>query len=167
MLTYPTPDFISSLGEAFLAHRFRRLSETFVDDIQAFLQTVGLTAPARAFSTLMLLDDAPGQSVTGIASQIKLSHPLVIHMLSQLESLDLVRFSQDEGDRRKRLVFLTPKGAEEVARLRAAQPAIIAAYKALSDEVGVDLVALSNRLDGALNRQTFESRLYAAKPESR
>ena len=164
MMTYPAPDFISSLGEPFMAHRFRRLSEAFVDDIQASLQTLGLRAPARALSTLMLLDDAPGQSVTRIADCVKLSHPLVIHLLSQLESLDLVRFAHDDSDRRKRLVFLTQAGEAEVARLRAAQPVITEAYHGLSREVGVDLITLVDRLDMALGRQTFEQRLYAVAP---
>lgn len=165
MPTYSAPDFISSLGEAFLAHRFRRLSEAFVDDIQAFLQTAGVKAPARGFSTLMLLDAAPGQSVTQIADSLKLSHPLIIHLLSQLESLDIVRFTADDNDRRRRLVFLTELGRAEARRLRAARPTIEAAYATLSREIGVDLRDLVDRLDMALARQTLEQRLTALAAE--
>ncbi|ESQ92048.1 hypothetical protein ABAC460_03880 [Asticcacaulis sp. AC460] len=152
-------DYISSLGKAFLAHRFKRLSETFVDDIQAFLQAAGLRAPARAFSTLRLLSDTPGLSVTQLADQIKLSHPLVIHLLSQLETLDLVHFDIDYDDRRRRLVYLTEAGQVEVARLKAAEPALCAAYDGLSAEVGADVMAVVERLDAALDKRSMAERL--------
>ncbi|WP_157138953.1 MarR family winged helix-turn-helix transcriptional regulator [Asticcacaulis biprosthecium] len=154
-------DYISSLGKAFLAHRFKRLSESFVDDIQAFLQAGGLRAPARAFSTLRLLRETPGLSVTQVADQIKLSHPLVIHLLSQLETLDLVQFEIDYDDRRRRLVYLTSAGQAEVERLKAAEPAICAAYDGLSREVGADLLDVIERLDAALAERSMAERLKA------
>jgi DNA-binding MarR family transcriptional regulator len=159
MPTDPSPDYISQLGEAFLARRLRRLSDLFVEDIQAFLHASGITCPARSLSTLRLIADAPGLGIVQVARQAQLSHPLVIDLLSQLESLRLVHFVADEKDRRRRLVFLTPDGEAEVARLRDAEPVVRAAYAELSRDIGVDLWQLTDALDAALARRGFLQRL--------
>lgn len=159
MSTHIQPDFISSLGPAFLAHRFKRLSDTFVDDIQAYLQQDGIKAPARSFSTLRMLARWPGLSVTQIADNLQFSHPLVIHLLSQLESLGLVTFCADDDDRRRRLVFLTEAGEGEITKLDVAEPVIRATYAALSEQIGVDLLAMVDRLDAALDDIAFSKRL--------
>src|SRR3954471_22665100 len=118
MITYPAPDFIAALGQPFLARRFQRLVESFVDDIEKFLLESGLTAPARGLSTLLLIDDMPGLAIMQVARQVQMSHPLMINLLSQLEQLKLVHFTPDENDKRRRLIFLTDEGRASVARLR-------------------------------------------------
>jgi len=159
MLTYPAPDFISSLGQAFLARRLMRLSDGFVDDIEAYLRTAGLTAPARAFSTLLLLHDAPGLGIVQVARQVQMSHPLIINLLSQLEQMRLVRFEHDENDRRRRLIYLTEDGEREAGYIRDALPVIRTAYAELSRETGVDLWDAVNRLDEALGKRSYLQRL--------
>ncbi|HVZ30622.1 MAG TPA: hypothetical protein VG839_09530 [Asticcacaulis sp.] len=159
MSTHASPDYIAALGEAFLARRLRRLSDQFVDDIQAFLQASGITCPARCLSTILLIAEAPGLGIVQVARQAQLSHPLVIDLLSQLESMRLVHFVPDEKDRRRRLVFLTPEGEAEVARLREAEPVVRAAYAELSREIGVDLWKMADALDTALARRGFLQRL--------
>jgi DNA-binding MarR family transcriptional regulator len=75
--------------------------------------------------------------------------------------LDLVHFDIDYDDRRRRLVYLTKTGDEEVARLKAAEPAICAAYDGLSREVGADIMAVVERLDAALDERSMAERLKA------
>ncbi len=159
MITYPAPDFIAALGQPFLARRFQRLVESFVDDIETFLLDSGLTAPARSLSTLLLVDDMPGLAIMQVAKQVQMSHPLMINLLSQLEQLKLVHFMPDESDRRRRLIFLTDQGQAEVARLRTLLPVINAAYAELAREINIDLIAVVNRLDDALARRGFRQRL--------
>lgn len=159
MITYPAPDFIAALGQPFLARRFQRLVETFVDDIEKFLTESGLIAPARGLSTLLLIDDMPGLAIMQVARQVQMSHPLMINLLSQLEQLKLVHFTPDENDKRRRLIFLTEYGQKEVARLRTLLPVINAAYAELAREINIDLTTMVNRLDDALARRGFRQRL--------
>lgn len=161
MPTYSAPNYVSSLGPAFLARRLLRLSDAFVDDIETFLREAGLITPARAFSSLLLLQEAPGLAIMQVAAQIQMSHPLIINLLSQLEQLKLVYFCMDESDRRRRLIYLTPEGEAEAAQIRAALPAICAAYAELSAEADVDLMAVIDRLDAAMARRPFLQRLRA------
>lgn len=159
MITYPAPDFIAALGQPFLARRFQRLVESFVDDIEKFLLESGLTAPARSLSTLLLLDDMPGLAIMQVARQVQMSHPLMINLLSQLEQLKLVHFMPDENDRRRRLIFLTEQGLSEVVRLRTLLPVVNAAYSELAREINIDLTTVVNRMDDALARRGFRQRL--------
>src|SRR5262249_19742039 len=119
----------------------------------------GITCPARCLSTILLIGETPGLGIVQVARQAQLSHPLVIDLLSQLESLRLVHFVADAKDRRRRLVFLTPEGEAEVGRLHDAEPVVGAAYAELSREVGVDLWHLTDALDVALGRRGFLQRL--------
>ncbi len=159
MITYPAPDFIAALGQPFLARRFQRLVESFVDDIEKFLLDSELTAPARGLSTLLLVDDMPGLAIMQVARQVQMSHPLMINLLSQLEQLKLVHFTPDENDKRRRLIFLTEDGQATVARLRALLPVINAAYAELAREINIDLTMVVNRIDDALARRGFRQRL--------
>ena len=159
MITYPAPDFIAALGQPFLARRFQRLVESFVDDIEKFLLDSGLTAPARSLSTLLLVDDMPGLAIMQVARQVQMSHPLMINLLSQLEQLKLVHFMPDENDKRRRLIFLTEDGQATVARLRVLLPVINAAYAELAREINIDLTMVVNRMDDALARRGFRLRL--------
>ena len=161
MFTQNDPDYITSLGPAFTAHRFQRMADRFADAIQAYLQKVGFTAPARAVSTLLLLHEWPGLSVTQIAAQIKLSHPLIINLLAQLETHGLIHFTGDAKDRRRRLIFLTKAGEAQVSLFQKAQPIIRAAYAELAQETQIDLWQMMQTVDKALMGKPFLQRLEA------
>lgn len=159
MTTNSGEDFIETLGAPFLAHRFRRLSERFVEGAQAFLREQGVDVPARSGSTLALLAQEPGLGVTEIATRLKLSHPLVIDLLRQLEQLGVVRFEADPADRRRRRVFLTDKGRATAERLRQLNQVLAAAYGDLSRDVAVDLRDLVGRIEAAERGRPFLDRL--------
>lgn len=158
-MTYHDSGYITSLGAAFTARRLQRLADAFVDDVEAFLRAQGLQVPGRAVSTLLLIKQSPGLAITQVARQVQMSHPLIINLLSNLEHLHLVEFRHDENDRRRRLIFLTEMGEDEVAKLALALPVIRAAYTELGREAGVDLTGVVDRLDTALERRTFRQRL--------
>lgn len=152
-------DFITELGLPFLAHRLRRMSEQFVDDYAAWLTEAGISAPARGLSTLLLLDRQGPHSVTEIAGRIRLSHPLIIKLVAQLEGAGLVETLADPTDRRRRPIALTPFGRQQVARTEAASAVISAAYRELFAEVGVDLLDAAQRAEAAVIREPFTARL--------
>ena len=72
------PDFVRTLGLPFMAHLLRRISDRMVADAGAFEAGLGIKAPPRTASTMLLLRSCGPQSVTGIAAQLRQSHPLVI-----------------------------------------------------------------------------------------
>lgn len=138
-LREPIPDFIRSLGLPFLAHLLRRVSDRMVAEAGAFEAELGVRAPPRTASTMLLLRARGPQSVTEIAELLRQSHPLVISWIKQLHELGLVARSSDSRDRRRSVVALTGAGLVEADRMAALSTMIGNAYESLLAEVDADL----------------------------
>ncbi|MBA3242653.1 MAG: winged helix-turn-helix transcriptional regulator, partial [Acidobacteria bacterium] len=152
-------DFVAQLGLPFLAHRLRRAAETFRDGYGEWLPEAGVIAPARALSTILLLDAQGPCGVVEIATKIRFSHPLVIRLIKDLGTVGLVDVAEDATDGRKRVVSLTPKGHAEVKRISSACVQIAKVYNELSAEVGIDLMEMIERLEAAEASTCFPDRL--------
>lgn len=155
-------DFITSLGRPFLAHRLRRLAETFVEGSSHWLPSLGINAPPRSHSTLLLLEAEGPLGVTGLAARLRLSHPLLIKLTGRLEALGLARTTQDPEDGRRRLIALTEAGRAEAKRVRNAVAIVDRAFGELLDEIGIDLFEGCARAERACRGLGFERRLERA-----
>ncbi|MDP8917073.1 MAG: MarR family transcriptional regulator [Pseudomonadota bacterium] len=155
-------DFVSDLGLPFLAHRLRRLSELFVAGAGRWLGEVGVSAPPRSLSTLLLLKQESGLSVTHIAERLRFTHPLIITLLGDLEAQGLVTTRRDPEDGRRRLATLTKAGLLEAQRVEAAAEVIGRAFETLFAEVGADLLDLVSRTEAACEARPFDERLRLA-----
>ena len=152
-------DFVESLGPAFFAHRLRRLSEALVEDCGAWMPRVGVTSPAKAASTLLLLRAKGPLSVTQIATHLKLSHPLIINLARELEGRDLVRIDQDLLDRRRRPVSLTDAGVVQADRIAEVNRLMARTYATLFADAGVDGLSAIEALERALAKTPLSTRL--------
>ena len=161
------PDYVTTLGLPFLAHRLRRLSELFVDGYAAWLPSVGVTAPPRALSTLLMLDERGPAGVTDIARALRLSHPLMIKMVAQLQGRGLVVQAEDPDDGRRRLTRLTDEGRAEVGRIREAVDAIALALQEIGTEIDADLLAAVAAAENAARRESLPERLQRITRQKR
>ena len=127
-------DFIRDLGEPFIAHLLRRISDRLVQDAGKYEAEIGIRAPPRTASTLLLLKARGPQSVTAIADALRQSHPLIINWVGELQRLGLVRRSADPSDARRSLVELTTDGGAEAERMASASIQIGEAYRKLLAE---------------------------------
>ena len=152
-------DFVAELGPPMTAHRLRRASELLVDAHARWLAEVGPDVPARALSTMMLLDETGGQGVTQIARRLRLTHPLLIEVTRALEAKGLVAARPDPEDGRRRVLELSPAGRAAAARLRERLKTLDAFYRALFDEIGVDLLDALERLERAARKRPLIDRL--------
>lgn len=155
-------DFITKLGRPFVAHRLRRLAETFVDGYGRWLPTVGIIAPPRALSTLLLLDSHGPLGVTEVAARLRLSHPLLIKLTANLEAQGLIRTAKDPSDGRRRLVGLTDLGRAQAERVRSAVKVLDRAYGEIMDDIGIDLMEGCARAERACLSLSFDRRLERA-----
>lgn len=158
-------DFVTQLGTPFLAHRLRRASDLFVAGYGQWLAEAGITAPPRSMSALLLLRQESPLSITVIADRLKLTHPLIITLLSQLEARGLTVVARDPEDARRRMISLTPQGLLEAERFEAAAAVIARAYRTLYAETGVDLLAAVGRVEAACREVSFPERLRMAANE--
>jgi DNA-binding MarR family transcriptional regulator len=155
-------DFIRGQGPAYLAHLLRRLSDELVRGAEAWYPEVGVTAPPRTTSTLLALDEHGPLSVTAIASTLRQSHPLVINWIKLLQARGLVRTRTDKQDRRRTVVALTRKGADEVGRLRKALAGMAETSQTLMDDAAPGLFDALWRMEQACRHESFADRLRHA-----
>jgi DNA-binding MarR family transcriptional regulator len=157
----PAPDFIRTLGLPFLAHLLRRLSDRMVAEAGAWEAELGVRAPPRTASTMLLLRERGPQSVTGIAELLHQSHPLVISWIKQLQALGLVVKSSDPQDNRRTLVTLTDAGIAAADRMATLSRIIGEAYDALLDQVDPELFETLWRLHDLIERGRLADALRA------
>ncbi|HLL30551.1 MAG TPA: MarR family transcriptional regulator [Allosphingosinicella sp.] len=160
-------DFITQLGRPFLAHRLRRLAETFLEGYGRWLPALGIVAPPRSLSTLLLLEADGPLGVTEIAARLRLSHPLLIRLTGSLEEQGLIRAGRDAADGRRRLISLTAAGRAQAAMVKRAVRVLDRAYGELMSEVGIDLMEGCTRVERACLNMSFEKRLERAAAETR
>ncbi len=158
---HPDQDFVASLGRPFTAHRLRRLSELFVEGYASWLPEIGVTAPARSLSTLLLLEGGP-LGASELASRLRFSHPLMINLLASLDKSGFVTLERDPGDARRRPARLTAEGKNEVERVKRAVRILDSAYALLFAEIGADLEAIATRVEAACSDDSFNRRLRRA-----
>lgn len=160
-------DFVSALGVPFLAHRLRRLSEQFLDGYGEWLPEVGVNVPPRALSLMLLVHRSGGIGVMEIASKLRLSHPLIIRLVRELESDGFLKTAADKTDARRRVITVTARGEKQVAAIKKATTVMGAAYQKLFDDIGVDVLGVVEHVEAANAATAFRDRLRQATKKSR
>ena len=146
-----------------MAHLLRRISDRMVHDAGEYEAELGIRAPPRTASTLLLLNQRGRQSVTEIADALKQSHPLVINWLMQLEKLGLVSRSPDPADARRTMVRLTRSGRAEAQRMKSASERIGRAYDQLLKEADAPVDQALWRLHDLLGQGRLAELLSPSK----
>lgn len=154
-------DFIQSLGLPFLAHRLRRLSEFLVIEEEPVRRQADLLVPARGSSTMLLLARKGPLTVTQIARQLRLSHPLIIRVVKALEEVGYVASGAEQPDGRSRLLMLTALGDRKVDELERFHDAVAEAYRELFRDSQVDLFAALEAIQPALRDGAVAARIRA------
>ena len=149
---HPPSDFVRVLGQPFMAHLLRRLSDRLVSDAGNYEAEIGIRAPPRTASTLLLLQSCGPQSVTAIADALQQSHPLIISWITQLQRFGFVTRTTDPDDARRSLVRLTRSGRTEAERMALASKQVGHAYEQLLEEADAPIHDALWRLHDLLDR---------------
>jgi DNA-binding MarR family transcriptional regulator len=152
-------DFIRQQGPAFLAHLLRRLSDELVRGASEWYPEVGVTAPPRTTSTLLVLAEHGPLGVTEIAALLRQSHPLVISWIRQLKADGFIKSRADARDGRRTVIALSAKGIDEVARLRKALKLMGEVSGQLMDDAAPGLFAALWRMEQACRHTPFARQL--------
>ena len=156
-------DFVRSKGAPFTAHLLRRLSDELVNASALHCKELGIIAPPRTVSTLLLLEERGPPGITEIAATLRQSHPLVITWVRQLHELGLVSSGTDTRDGRRTIVEISAAGEEELGRIRRVLTRMGEVCDQLGREAGVDLIAVLARLDDACRSRPIIERLREGK----
>ena len=118
----------------------------------------GMGFPVIVSSTLLYLVEVGPASLTEIAAGLDHSHQLVKQRTDILQKLGLIRTQRDPNDGRRTLFHLTTRGVAEGEHLLAYRTEAARIFRALSEEVGVDLAVVLPRARMALERKPLAER---------
>jgi len=148
-----TDDFLGSLGHLALGSRLKRAGTLLQSATQTWLRAHGCNVPAGQLPLMVALDEAGTASLGTLVNRLGLAQPGVTRMADSLENAGWIRTGPVKGDKRVRVLELTPKGRDLVTSAKKDL------WPVIQDAVG-DLCA---NLDGPLTHQLIglESKLSA------
>ncbi|WEK34479.1 MAG: helix-turn-helix domain-containing protein [Candidatus Pseudobacter hemicellulosilyticus] len=102
--------FYESLGYLVFGSRLRRLSETFLADVNKLYATHRIPFDATWFPVFYILERDKAVTIKTIADELGVSHSAVSQLVSSLQQKGLIKASTSTADRRSKVVAFTAKG---------------------------------------------------------
>lgn len=127
-------NFYESLGFLVFGSRLRRLSETFLGDVNQLYEAHQLSFDAAWFPVFYILSRKETVSIRDIADELLISHSSVSQLVSALQQKGLVRTTADPNDARRKVVAFTPKGRKLQQQIAPVWTALSQAMEALVNE---------------------------------
>jgi len=131
-----------SLGYLVMGSRLRRLSESFLSEINRAYQNEGIDFDASWFPVFYLLSKNDALSIKELSEQTEVSHPAASQLITNLKNKNLVTSATCADDGRRQLVTLTDKGRDLLSQIMPVWDAILLAM----DELIADNPACDNLL---------------------
>jgi len=155
-----TEDFLESLGHLALGSRLKRAGTLLQSATQAWLRARGCDVPAGQLPLMAALDEAGAASLGTIADMLGIAQPGVSRMADNLEAAGWIRTTPEIGDRRVRMLELTPRGRDLVAAAkRDLWPVIQDAVSELCADLEGPLTRQLAGPEGKLSAGAFEDAL--------
>ena len=154
------------LAGAFVANTLERLSALIIEQGEPLLQDAGVDFPPRAVSIVLLLGEGEPLSTADIAKALSQPHQLVSQRVDLLIELGIVFRNDDADDARRKMLRLTSRGRVQFRRLVPRLELADAAFRALYDEAGADLMAATLSAIAALQRSPLLARIQALSPST-
>ncbi|NIZ60298.1 homoprotocatechuate degradation operon regulator HpaR [Sedimentitalea sp. CY04] len=124
-----------------------RARERVMGPVRALLSDVDLTE--QQWRVLRVVQESGAIDPTQIAEQACLLLPSLTRILQKLEDKNMISRTQDERDRRKQVITITPAGEAIIANNLEASLALVAETRAkMGDDRYEALLDLLNELDG-------------------
>jgi DNA-binding MarR family transcriptional regulator len=110
-------NFYESLGYLVFGSRLRRLSESFLSEINKTYQAAGIDFDASWFPVFYLLLNNKSLSIRELSDTIGVSHPAASQLVSNLKGKKLIKTTTSADDGRRQLVQLTKAGHALLERI--------------------------------------------------
>lgn len=110
--------FYKDAGELIFGTRLKRISDRFLIDVSRIYKKLGIPFEVSWFPLFYLLHYKNCLSVTEIAKELQITHSAVSQLVTNLEKKNLVKFIDDENDKRKRIIGFTESGQKMMHELK-------------------------------------------------
>lgn len=145
-------DFLTEQGALALASRMKAISERSYDLVDQIYREHGLGLQARWFPLLRLLQLRGPLTVGDAAREIGLTHSAVSQLANKLVREGWLQ-SQADGDRRRRVLALSPRAEAELKQARPLWQAMRASLDQRLQAAGNDLLGALARYEESLSAQ--------------
>jgi len=154
-------NFYRQLGFLVFGSRLRRLSESFLGDVNNIYKAHKIPFDAAWFPVFYILSREEEVSIRKISDQLNISHSAASQMISGLQEKGYIKSTVSKKDARHKVVTFTPKGQKLLQRIQPVWTALQKAMEELSDgeaESQKILVALS-QIENKLEEKTLFERI--------
>lgn len=145
--------FLSVQGTLALASRLKVLSERSYDLVDQVYREHGIGLQARWFPVLRLLEQRGPLSVGEIAREIGLTHSAISQLATKLIKDGWLQRVPGDGDRRQRVLALSPRCEQELRAARPLWQAMRASVERRIMDTGVDLLGALTQYEASLDEQ--------------
>jgi DNA-binding MarR family transcriptional regulator len=111
-------NFYKEAGELIFGTRLKRISDRFLIDVSQIYKKLEIPFEVSWFPLFYLLHHKDNLSVTEIAKELQITHSAVSQLVTNLEKKNLVKFTDDKNDRRKRIICFTKNGQKIMHELK-------------------------------------------------
>ncbi|MEO8534581.1 MAG: MarR family transcriptional regulator [Flavobacterium sp.] len=155
-------NIIDEIGILAISTRLQRLSEQLRKDGALIYKSFDIDFEPKWFPVIYTLHIKEMLSVVEIANEIGYSHPSTISLLKELEKQKIVSSKKDKQDERKRLIVLTAKGKELIAKMQPVWSVMNKALNEITDNQN-NLLKAIEEAEQKLVRQGFFQRVSELK----
>ncbi|MCW3463994.1 bifunctional helix-turn-helix transcriptional regulator/GNAT family N-acetyltransferase [Chitinophaga nivalis] len=158
-------DFYNQLGQVAIGSRLRMLTDKITADAAGIYQLYGIDMQPKWFPVFYALSQGEEKTITGIAKEIRHSHPSVSKIIREMIKKGYVSEKKDTADGRKNVVRLSPKGRAITEKIKDSYTDVGAAIAAISAQSRHDLWQAIEEWEFLLEQETLLKRVKTQKLE--
>ncbi|WP_126972808.1 MarR family winged helix-turn-helix transcriptional regulator [Gynurincola endophyticus] len=125
-------NFYQDLGYLILGTRLKRLSDTFLNDVNKFYLQLGVEFDASWFPIFYLLGRKNKLTIKEIADTLQVSHSAVSQLVTSLQQKGYLKVQTSATDARAKQVTLSAKGTQRLLQI---QPVWLTLQQTMTDLV--------------------------------
>lgn len=144
-----------------LGSRLRRLSESFLSEINRAYQNEGIDFDASWFPVFYLLSKNDALSIKELSEQTEVSHPAASQLITNLKNKNLVTSATCNDDGRRQLVTLNGKGRALLADVLPVWDAVLSAMIELAalEEQSRNLLPAIGALENIFKQHSLSNKI--------
>lgn len=127
-------NFYQTLGYLVFGSRLRRLSESFLADVNKTYQAHDINFDASWFPVFYILSKKEEVSIRDISDELAISHSAVSQLVSSLQQKGFIKTTVSATDGRKKVIGFTAKGRKLQEKIRPIWEALTSAMQSMAEE---------------------------------
>ncbi len=153
--------FYRKAGELIVGTRLKRISDRFLTDVSNIYKKLGISFEVSWFPLFYLLHNRERLSVTEIAKELQITHSAVSQLVTNLQKKDLVEFTNDKNDKRKRITGFTESGQKMMDEIKPVWKSMKESMRFLLNkkENSACLLKALDEIEDTLDKESFCERV--------